>query len=266
VASLTCQCWLLCGVAALVVACSPGCLYASRDEQCVLVPHLDLNLAAAVLPSGCHTPMCLFVNNRFLACLSDAISAISVAAGYEFLVDLLKITVHTALCTAAVEPSQLFSPHPTARYWVAEFFRQNHDGRWAATVLGWMRQESRLAAFVIEDLGLEVIARVDMDVALGERVELACTEVRVAEGFYRLTVVGVLSSGADEEGQDLAGPEEDGNRGSDSASETFTGGDSSVTLSDMGMEGNPLEHGRGSAGTAAEVMEGAAVAAHGMGV
>ncbi|GFR46827.1 hypothetical protein Agub_g8463, partial [Astrephomene gubernaculifera] len=44
-------------------------------------------------------------------------------------------------------------------YWVAEYFRQHWGSDYPATLLGWQREELRLAAFLIDELGLEVVAR-----------------------------------------------------------------------------------------------------------
>lgn len=88
------------------------------------------------------------------------------------------------------------------KYWAAEFFRQaGPEARWPALVLGWFRQESGLLAVSIEPLGLESIVRVDFPVSPGERLELAVAEVRVADGWYRFSVMGLLSGGEVEEGE-----------------------------------------------------------------
>ncbi len=50
-------------------------------------------------------------------------------------------------------------------YWICEYFRQRSGtGKgaqtWSATVLGWARQDLRLASVLIDELGYEVIVKV----------------------------------------------------------------------------------------------------------
>eukprot|EP00955_Chlamydomonas_euryale_P022949 242259-Chlamydomonas_euryale.AAC.1 len=44
-------------------------------------------------------------------------------------------------------------------YWLGEFFRQRDNAPFDALVLGWFREESGLAAVLLEELGWETITR-----------------------------------------------------------------------------------------------------------
>ncbi|GAX76950.1 hypothetical protein CEUSTIGMA_g4397.t1 [Chlamydomonas eustigma] len=68
-------------------------------------------------------------------------------------------------------------------YWLSEFFRQRPDEAWSATMLGWFREESKLAAVLLDDLGWETIARVDTDIPAvpGDKLQLVLAEAKIGE-------------------------------------------------------------------------------------
>jgi len=75
-------------------------------------------------------------------------------------------------------------------YWLAEYFLQRKDSAtWPALFLSWMRQESGLASLLIEQLGLEIVHRVDRPAAPGDVLQLKCTQVDRLSGVYRLEEV-----------------------------------------------------------------------------
>ena len=58
--------------------------------------------------------------------------------------------------------SPLLPPLPLC-FLLPEFFRQRPDSPWSATMLGWFREESRLAAVLLDEIGWETITRVGME-------------------------------------------------------------------------------------------------------
>eukprot|EP01024_Parvocaulis_polyphysoides_P033495 TRINITY_DN29788_c0_g2_i1.p1 TRINITY_DN29788_c0_g2~~TRINITY_DN29788_c0_g2_i1.p1 ORF type:complete len:288 (-),score=56.00 TRINITY_DN29788_c0_g2_i1:366-1100(-) len=72
------------------------------------------------------------------------------------------------------------------KYWIAEFFKQNKSAQFKGLVCRWIRQEFGLAQALVEDFGLEVVAKIHRPVALGEYVTLRVADVNVPSGLFRL--------------------------------------------------------------------------------
>eukprot|EP01023_Acetabularia_acetabulum_P004883 TRINITY_DN12049_c0_g1_i7.p1 TRINITY_DN12049_c0_g1~~TRINITY_DN12049_c0_g1_i7.p1 ORF type:complete len:605 (-),score=100.80 TRINITY_DN12049_c0_g1_i7:774-2588(-) len=72
------------------------------------------------------------------------------------------------------------------KYWISEYFRQNKDKEYRALFCRFIRQEFGLAQALIEDLGLEVVAKVYRPVVEGEYITLRVVNVHVASGLFRL--------------------------------------------------------------------------------
>lgn len=104
------------------------------------------------------------------------------------------------------------------KYWAAEYLRQHGDSSFDATVLGWFRQELNLAVILLDASGIESIVRVDFPVAAGDKVSVAVNDVDVKQGYFRLGVVGILSSSPSET-SDHHDDEEDGGVGGAAADE-----------------------------------------------
>lgn len=83
-------------------------------------------------------------------------------------------------------------------YWLSEFFRQRPDEPWNATMLGWFREESRLASVLIETLGWEVVTRLDasMDARPGDTLQLLLLETAAAGAGGAATARGGGKDGA----------------------------------------------------------------------
>jgi hypothetical protein len=66
------------------------------------------------------------------------------------------------ITAVAAEPSREVgrAEGEVTKYWVAEYLRQRWQDSWAATMLGWFRRDSQLAAVLLEELGVETILRV----------------------------------------------------------------------------------------------------------
>jgi len=58
----------------------------------------------------------------------------------------------------------------TNRYWGLEYLRRHPNQVWQALVLMWLREDSRLALILIEDLGLQLPMVFKRGVGLGEQV------------------------------------------------------------------------------------------------
>ena len=58
----------------------------------------------------------------------------------------------------------------TNRYWALEYLRRYPQQVWQATVLMWLREDSRLALILIEDLGLQLPMSCKRSVNLGEQI------------------------------------------------------------------------------------------------
>ena len=65
----------------------------------------------------------------------------------------------------------------TNRYWGLEYLRRNADQVWQALVLMWLREDSRLALILIEDLGLQLPMPFKRPVTLGEQVLIKVSHV-----------------------------------------------------------------------------------------
>ncbi|KXZ48125.1 hypothetical protein GPECTOR_30g221 [Gonium pectorale] len=100
-------------------------------------------------------------------------------------------------------------------YWVAEYLRLNWGAEYPAMALGWQREELSLAAFLLEEQGLEVVAKVPPGTAFapGDRCVLAPSEANPATGFYRFYVAGWTSGGAAEEEEEEGAGEGEGEEG-----------------------------------------------------
>jgi len=68
----------------------------------------------------------------------------------------------------------------TNRYWGLEYLRRA-DQVWQALVLMWLREDSRLALILIEDLGLQLPMPFKRSVTLGEQVLVKVSHVDPAE-------------------------------------------------------------------------------------
>ena len=58
----------------------------------------------------------------------------------------------------------------TNRYWSLEYLRRHPEQVWQATILMWLREDSRLALILIEDLGLQLPMFCKRAVGLGEQI------------------------------------------------------------------------------------------------
>jgi exoribonuclease II len=65
----------------------------------------------------------------------------------------------------------------TNRYWVLEYLRRQGDRPWQALVLRWLREHEGLALVLLEDLGVELPARLVNRVGLGDRLQLRVAQV-----------------------------------------------------------------------------------------
>lgn len=65
----------------------------------------------------------------------------------------------------------------TNRYWGLEYLRRHADQVWQTLVLMWLREDSRLALILIEDLGLQLPMPFKRSVALGEQVLIRVAHV-----------------------------------------------------------------------------------------
>ncbi len=60
----------------------------------------------------------------------------------------------------------------TKRYWALEYLRRHGEQRWSAIVLRWLREDDNLGIILLEELGLELPHRFQINVELGDRVEV----------------------------------------------------------------------------------------------
>lgn len=65
----------------------------------------------------------------------------------------------------------------TNRYWVLEYLRRQGDRPWQALVLRWLREYEGLALVLLEDLGVELPARLVNRIGLGDRLQLRVSQV-----------------------------------------------------------------------------------------
>ena len=65
----------------------------------------------------------------------------------------------------------------TNRYWSLEYLRRHADQVWQTLVLMWLREDSRLALILIEDLGLQLPMPFKRSVELGEQVLIRVAHV-----------------------------------------------------------------------------------------
>ncbi len=88
----------------------------------------------------------------------------------EVLQDMLLSTASTAYEATLVE-------RQTNRYWGLEYLRRHQETLWQALMLRWLREQDGLALILLEDLGLELAARFDRDLAPGEQLWLRVSHV-----------------------------------------------------------------------------------------
>lgn len=60
----------------------------------------------------------------------------------------------------------------TNRYWSLEYLRRHSETVWQAVILMWLREDSRLALIMIEDLGLQLPMQLKRSAYLGEQILL----------------------------------------------------------------------------------------------
>lgn len=84
-------------------------------------------------------------------------------------------TLIPSVTTAAQEATLL--ERQTNRYWSLEYLRQHAQTVWPAMVLRWLREHENLALILLEDLGLELVMRLDHPVSLGDRLDVKVASV-----------------------------------------------------------------------------------------
>jgi exoribonuclease II len=72
----------------------------------------------------------------------------------------------------------------TNRYWTLEYLNRMSDCEWEAIFLRWLREDESLALILIEELGIELVMKLDRWVTLGERLQ-----VRVALADPRQDII-----------------------------------------------------------------------------
>ncbi|ERN40980.1 exoribonuclease R [Rubidibacter lacunae KORDI 51-2] len=78
--------------------------------------------------------------------------------------------ITSSAASAAYEAVQV--ERQTKRYWGLEYLRRHANQPWQALILRWLRPDEKLGILLIEDLGLELPHRFQLDVNLGDRVEV----------------------------------------------------------------------------------------------
>jgi exoribonuclease-2 len=84
-----------------------------------------------------------------------------------FSAEQLKEVMQSAIATAQ-EVSLV--ERQTNRYWSLEYLRRHPQQVWQATILMWLREDSRLALILIEDLGLQLPMSCKRSARLGEQI------------------------------------------------------------------------------------------------
>ncbi|WP_299414595.1 ribonuclease R family protein [Acaryochloris sp. IP29b_bin.148] len=84
-------------------------------------------------------------------------------------------TLIPSVTTAAYEATLL--ERQTNRYWSLEYLRQHGQTVWPAMVLRWLREHENLALILLEDLGLELVMRLDHPMTLGDRLDVKVASV-----------------------------------------------------------------------------------------
>jgi len=93
-------------------------------------------------------------------------------------------------------------------YWIAHYFKRAFTNdpttSWAATFLGWFREEAGLGRVLVEDLGLESLVKMARPTIPGEKLRVRCSSADPLMGMFRLDEAadlprggGVLSSELD---------------------------------------------------------------------
>ncbi|MEB3230881.1 MAG: ribonuclease R family protein [Leptolyngbyaceae bacterium] len=83
----------------------------------------------------------------------------------EQLQEVVQVVSNTAYEAVLIE-------RQTNRYWGVEYLRR-HDGEvWQALMLLWLREHEYLGLVLLEDLGLEMVVRLQRPVPLGDRIDL----------------------------------------------------------------------------------------------
>lgn len=107
-------------------------------------------------------------------------------------------TLIPSVTTAAQEATQL--ERQTNRYWSLEYLRQQANQIWPAIVLRWLREHENLALILLEDLGLELVMRLDHPVTLGDHLDVKVASVNPRLDRIQLQECFTAPSGPDQEG------------------------------------------------------------------
>ncbi|UJB68695.1 VacB/RNase II family 3'-5' exoribonuclease [Acaryochloris sp. 'Moss Beach'] len=107
-------------------------------------------------------------------------------------------TLIPSVTTAAQEATLL--ERQTNRYWSLEYLRQHGQTIWPAMVLRWLREHENLALILLEDLGLELVMRLDHPVVLGDRLDVKVASVNPRLDRIQLQECFTASPDAAQEG------------------------------------------------------------------
>jgi exoribonuclease-2 len=107
-------------------------------------------------------------------------------------------TLIPSVATAAQEATLL--ERQTNRYWSLEYLRQQTQKVWPALVLRWLREPEHLALILLEDLGLELVIRLDHAVRLGDQIDVKVASVNPRLDRIQLQECFPLSPASDQEG------------------------------------------------------------------
>jgi len=100
--------------------------------------------------------------------------------------DRLPDLIHS-IGTAAYEA--VLVERQTNRYWSLEYLRRQGDRVWSGLMLRWLRDNDNLAIVLLEDLGLELVTRLDLDLKPGDRFGLQATYVDPRQDVIHLRAV-----------------------------------------------------------------------------
>ncbi|NEQ98573.1 MAG: VacB/RNase II family 3'-5' exoribonuclease [Cyanothece sp. SIO2G6] len=100
----------------------------------------------------------------------------------EQLQELVQVVSNTAYEAVLIE-------RQTNRYWGVEFLRRHEGEIWQALMLRWLREHENLGLVLLEELGLEMVVRLQRAVSLGDRIDLKVTHANPRQDIIQFTEV-----------------------------------------------------------------------------
>jgi hypothetical protein len=80
------------------------------------------------------------------------------------------------------------------KYWLMQYFvQQQSNAVYSGVVVKWIKQSTRLALVLLDDIDREMVAKLTPNAQLGQHVLLECTGVAPSKGTVKLSQLNTQS-------------------------------------------------------------------------